>query len=40
MLRLMQAGGGAWIQVILVASYRLRMEAWGIHVTKPHSKKL
>ena len=30
MLGLMQAGCGAWIWVILVASDKLKLEAWGL----------
>ena len=40
MLRLMQAGCGARIRVILVASDKLRLEVWGLHVSTSHSKKL
>ena len=39
-LRLMQPGCRAWIQVIWVAGDRLRLEAWGLHLSKSHSEQL
>ena len=38
-LRFMQPGCRAWIQVTQVAGDRLRLEAWGLHVSESHSEQ-